>query len=797
MNVPRNATLFFSVIKVNESTNLVCFEAPPHIVSDGIFGGKTNGRTPMKSFLPMFEMQMLLIFVLTQICHFILKPLGLPQFIPQMTAGLILGSLGTTEISKSMMTVLFPYGTHGVISSISSFGYVLFIFTNGVQMDFSLITRTGRKAWAIAVIGIAVPLIAGHPFLYFLNHYMDTGFGGAYKDMYISLVSSTVTMFAVTATLLNELQIQNSELGRLALSSALAMDIISTTLTTAGSVIAKYSDNYLIWKNLLSLFAMAVLVPLVCRPLMVLVIKHTPEGRPVKNAFIYIIVAMVLLLGWLSVYINQDFVLGAFILGLSVPEGPPLGSALVKKLHFFGSWFLLPIFVTTSVMRVDLVMEYSHGVIIAITSIILFTHIVKIVACFVPAVYCNLPTKDALSLALILNCKGVVEIGVYCSLYDSKVISAQTYGILMVFVMIIASIVQVSVKVLYDPSRKYAGYQRRNIMGLKSYSELNIVACIHKPHHISPISDALDLCCPTTENPIIVDVIHLVELVGRTLPLFIPHGFQRQGSIGFQKSYSDDVILAFDVYEHENEGAAKVHTYTAISPSNLMYEDVCHLALDKVASLIILPFHQRWSSDGSVETDDKNIRALNNKVLEISPCSVGILVTRANNTRIKRSSCVRLAMIFLGGKDDREALCLAKRAIRNIRIHLVVYHVVLNVKEQMQKDGENIHDNAALRDIDMGMKNVTYQEIKTNDGPETASFLGDIVNEHDYFIVGRRHGINSPQTEGLSDWSEFPELGSIGDYLASPDFKTNASILVVQQQVSKLLKSTKTDGWLL
>jgi hypothetical protein len=34
----------------------------------------------------------------------------------------------------------------------------------------------------------------------------------------------------------------------------------------------------------------------------------------------------------------------------------------------------------------------------------------------------------------------------------------------------------------------------------------------------------------------------------------------------------------------------------------------------------------------------------------------------------------------------------------------------------------------------------------------------------------------------LENWTEYPELGVIGDLLASRDMKSKASILVVQQQ---------------
>ncbi|CAJ1971227.1 unnamed protein product [Sphenostylis stenocarpa] len=55
--------------------------------------------------------------------------------------------------------------------------------------------------------------------------------------------------------------------------------------------------------------------------------------------------------------------------------------------------------------------------------------------------------------------------------------------------------------------------------------------------------------------------------------------------------------------------------------------------------------------------------------------------------------------------------------------------------------------------------------------------------------LGRRNGIKSPQTEALERWTEFSELGVIGDLLATSDTITNAStsILVVQHQ--QMIKS--------
>ncbi|KAG4952448.1 hypothetical protein JHK85_046315 [Glycine max] len=45
---------------------------------------------------------------------------------------------------------------------------------------------------------------------------------------------------------------------------------------------------------------------------------------------------------------------GPFVLGLATPEGPPLGTAITKKIDSFVNWVLMPTFVTTCAMRVDL-----------------------------------------------------------------------------------------------------------------------------------------------------------------------------------------------------------------------------------------------------------------------------------------------------------------------------------------------------------------------------------------------------------------------------------------------------------
>lgn len=87
---------------------------------------------------------------------------------------------------------------------------------------------------------------------------------------------------------------------------------------------------------------------------------------------------------------------------------------------------------------------------------------------------------------------------------------------------------------------------------------------------------------------------------------------------------------------------------------------------------------------------------------------------------------------------------------------------------------------------------VGYVEKYVNDGAETVAALRDIGDMYSLFIVGKGGRGQSPLTTGMSDWEECPELGAVGDLLASSDFNVNGSVLVIQQH--RHCKKVVMDG---
>ncbi|XP_058208324.1 cation/H(+) antiporter 4-like [Rhododendron vialii] len=264
--------------------------------------------------------------------------------------------------------------------------------------------------------------------------------------------------------------------------------------------------------------------------------------------------------------------------------------------------------------------------------------------------------------------------------------------------------------------------------------------CIHRPDNILAFLNLIDISCPTRESPMMVYALHLIELHGRALPLFISHENHQNPE---ESPYCGDVVYAFGHHERRHKGSICALAFTAISPRKLMHEDICTLALNKTASLTVIPFHRKWAVDGTVESEDFELR----------------------------------------GSDDREALFYAKRMAKSRTSGIGLSMVNFKPMVCEASDEGKKRDSEVLNEFtNVGGGEMVYVEEVVKDGAETELIVGEMVGEFDLIIVGRHWGVEFPQTLGLKGWSELPEMGVIGDILSSSDLKGRASVLVVQQQ---------------
>ncbi|OMO53087.1 Cation/H+ exchanger [Corchorus capsularis] len=543
---------------------------------------------------------------------------------------------------------------------------------------------------------------------------------------------------------------------KLGLSAALVSDLLSQLLVIIGQWLRKVADKGAILSVVEEIgltIAFVVIVFLVFRPGMKWMVRRTPQGGQINDVFVIAVILVFMLTPAITSIFRVFIVMGSFILGLAVPDGPPLGSTLVEKLDPLVSGLFLPLFASTCGMRIEMLHllrsnEYAKTQVIAA----LVTLIVKFLVSLGLPLLWKMPTRDSFALAFIMITKGIVEMGTYSLLFDNGIISGDLFAIMSIIIVLLASIVPLFVKILYDPAKKYIGYEERSIYHSKLNEELRMIGCIHVPGNVNSIINILNISSPTKETPLALNVLHMVKLSGQATPLFIDH-----------KNHNETLSM---------------------SPPNLMYEDICNLAMDKLSSFIILPFHRTWNVDGSIESEDQAIRNLNCNILNRAPCSVGILVEGHRKSIATFNSSNNLpsgiAVIFLGGKDDREALALAKRILLRQRVGLTIIHLKA-ANDLGTRDSDGMLDEEMLK-IMRESRYIRYIEQQVNDGPKSSSYLRNVANDYQLLIVGRRYNMEDPRTFGLEEWCEFPEIGIIGDMVSSTDFGGIYSVLIVQQQ---------------
>ncbi|PQM41065.1 cation/H(+) antiporter 15-like [Prunus yedoensis var. nudiflora] len=246
---------------------------------------------------------------------------------------------------------------------------------------------------------------------------------------------------------------------------------------------------------------------------------------------------------------------------------------------------------------------------------------------------------------------------------------------------------------------------------------------------------------------------------------------------------------AFRLYEEHSSGGLIMNAFTAISPYATMHDDVCTLALEKRTSMVLIPFHKQFNDlSGAGVLDNNPIRSVNRNILQNSPCSVGILLDRGTlNTNVTLSckTSYNFGMIFVEGPDDREALAYAMRMAEHPNVSLTVVRLVdHNMKQSVNRDLDMVVISKCKIAI-AGRKQHVYKEEHVKDSVDMINVIrsNSMENLYDLILVGRRHDSNSPLFMGLTEWNEFPELGFIGDMLASSDSNCDVSVLVVQQQM--------------
>nr|CAD1840104.1 unnamed protein product [Ananas comosus var. bracteatus] len=762
--------------------------------------GSWQGDNPLDYALPLAILQICLVVALTRTLAFLLRPSASPVSSPR-SLGDSAGAVGAGRSSRFLETV-FPKQSLTVVDTLANMGLLFFLFLVGLELDLRALRRTGRQALAIALAGISLPFALGIGTSFVLRATVSQGVREGPFLVFMG-VALSITAFPVLARILAELKLLTTDLGRMAMSAAAVNDIAAWILLALAIALSGSGSPLVSLWVLLSAAAFVALVALAVRPVLAWMARRSPNGEPVKETYICATLAAVLAAGFATDTIGIHALFGAFVVGVVVPKDGPFAAVLTEKVEDLISGLLLPLYFASSGLKTNVATirgGQSWGLLVLV---IATACLGKVGGTVLVSLALKVPAHEAVTLGFLMNTKGLVELIVLNIGKDRKVLNDETFAILVLMALFTTFITTPLVTAVYKPARRAAPGRKhhRTVQRCNEDAdgaELRVLACFHGSRNIPAIINLVESSRGTRRRGLTVYAMHLMELSERSSAISMVHKARRNGLPFWNKRRSDEggdqLVVAFQAYGQLSN--VSVRPMTAISDLHTIHEDVVTSAQQKRAALIVLPFHKLQRLDGAMETLGGGYQHVNQRVLRHAPCSVAVLVDRglggAAQVSASEVSCT-VAVLFFGGRDDREALSYGARMAEHPGIALTVVRFIPPPgRSNLLEDGsdgsvgigvdadDQAADEAFLAEFRAkpaaaANESIKYEEVAVGSRAEIVAAV-KAVRRFNLFVVGQ-----SPACMSLTDRSDTPELGPVGSYLATSEFSTTASVVVIKQ----------------
>lgn len=778
--------------------------------------GAWQGDNPLQFAFPLLIIQTTIVLLITRVLFFLLKPLRQPKVVAEILGGILLGpsALGRNE---EFMHWIFPTWSTPILESVASMGLLFFLFLVGLELDLTVIRRSGKKAFGIAAASIFMPFLFSAGLAFLLRKAVKRdGHKPDYGEFLLFMgVSLSITAFPVLARILAELRLLTTEVGQTAMAAAAFNDMAAWILLALAVALAggaHKSPLISIWV-LLSGIGFVVFMFVFVRKIMNWVAKQNSSGHDFNNmdeAYICLTLAAVMASGFLTDLIGIHAIFGAFIFGLIIPKDGEFAGRLIKRIEDFVSGLLLPLYFASSGLKTNV--TKIHGLEAwGILALVISTACAgKILGTFMAAMLCMIPVRESLALGILMNTKGLVELIVLNIGKEKKVLDDEMFAILVIMALFTTFITTPSVMAVYRPARKFSArvqLEEDSATSRKLREELRILMCIRGAGDSPSLTNLIELCRSTKISAMKLYVMQLLELTDRSSSILMVQRVRKNGvpCIGRfrQGDPSDQVASAFKAYSQLCK--VTVRPATSISTLSTMHENICHVAEKKRAAMVILPFHKGWRREGNKEMEmnfGNGWRGVNQMVLMNAPCSVATLVDRGFGVALQPSSgdnafIKRVCVLFLGGPDSRKALELACLMAEHpaVRVSVIKFNMFTDLEDtvttqpspyevSVNKDPrEKELDNAVLMDFKKKWNGVVeYTDKVTINLVKEVQAIGQ-RGEFELVIVGKGRFSPAVTVELANYRPEFDELGHIGDMISSLD-EANCSVLVIQQHDS-------------
>lgn len=399
----------------------------------GAFSQSVQGQ--MSSSVGTLLLQLIVILTAVRFMGWLFKRISQPAVIGEIVAGILLGPSFFGWLSPRAFAWLFPPESLFNIELLSQFGLILFMFTIGMELRIKDIKEQAKHAIIISQAGIYIPFILGIVLavLVYSKYASEVPF---LPFALFTGIAMSITAFPVLARIIQERAMGRTPLGKLALSTAAAGDIIAWLMLAAIMAVTQSGSFVGALFNMLFLSLYLVLIFFVLRPLFDLIGQLYNQKELLSKSIVGVIFILLLGSSYITEVLSMHALFGAFMLGLVMPEDLKFRSVLNEKVEDLSLSLFLPLFFVSSGLRTQLGLIDSSGLwllFVAYTSIAILG---KMGGTYLYARLCGITEKQSLYLGAFMNTRGLMELVVLRIGLDLGVLPPVIFAILVLMTLV-------------------------------------------------------------------------------------------------------------------------------------------------------------------------------------------------------------------------------------------------------------------------------------------------------------------------------------------------------------------------
>lgn len=385
--------------------------------------------------IAILMMQIVIIIVSGRLMAALLRYLGQPAVIGEIAAGICLGPTVFGRFAPDAFAVVFSPQRISTLLSLSQLGLVFFMFLVGLEFAPELMRNRRRSVIIISNVSIAVPFALGAALAFYVYPRVSdrsvafTGFA-----LFLG-ISMSITAFPVLARILEQRGLSQTRLGNIVIACAAVDDITAWCILAVVVEIARATALTPLLLNLALLIAYAVVMITIVRPLLRRVSAYAAKQAS-SELVLAAVVVLVLISATITELLKIHALFGAFLVGAILPREAKVVEALHAHVRGLTSVVFLPLFFAVTGVRMNVGLVNTAELWLICGLILVVAIAGKLGGAMVSAMSIGMSWRDAATIGVLMNTRGLVELVVLNIGLEIGVLSRSLFTMIVLMALV-------------------------------------------------------------------------------------------------------------------------------------------------------------------------------------------------------------------------------------------------------------------------------------------------------------------------------------------------------------------------